>query len=772
MPNILALLDHLVDIAAIATSIIVPLILALLALELRARLRRFEGKTYEVTAPAAAGSAAQLLVGLHGLLRPELKRLVAGQPFIALGLHGSGREVSLRIWIPQGHEDFVLGVLRGAYPGVEVTAIDEPALGTRHHAVMRGGLARDELLPIKTRFADEPLAALIAAAAQAREGEEISLNFRVRPKTERWEHRAIARAQQLRDGRAGTRLPLPGVIAGRIWEFERRHATSIEGKATSPGFDCVLEIHAASASRARSNELLRGVMASLAVYAGDNKFAFAAASARRPEDPALPRRFPLFGSFILTAEELAGLWHPPHSALPSLALIRSPKIAPPSGVQRGERLLGMSTWAGENVPVRLSIADSRHHLHLLGATGTGKSTAMLNLAVADITAGRGVAILDPKGDLVEGVLARIPDSRISDVILIGPDDLDRSVGLNPLGLAPGDDQELVAENTLTIFKRIYERFWGMRTDDVLKSSLLTLLRTPDPTLAHIPVLLTDADFRRRITQELHDPLGLDSFWIWFEGLTEGQRGEAIGPVLNKLRDFLIRPRLRHLLCQPRSTVDLRAVVDTGQILLADLNVGRWGQTAAALVGSFLVARLWQAVLARSRIAEDQRRDFYLYIDEFQNFLGVAGPFADALAQARSLRLSLAIANQHLGQLSRELREAVRANARSRLVFQCGHDDAATLAREFAPLDATALLSLARFEAAARLSIAGYTSAPFTLRTLPPAAVPETSLRERIVAASRDRYGAPIADVDAALEAALGKSTAEGDERIGGVARGG
>jgi hypothetical protein len=311
----------------------------------------------------------------------------------------------------------------------------------------------------------------------------------------------------------------------------------------------------------------------------------------------------------------------------------------------------------------------------------------------------------------------------------------------------------------------------MRTDDVLKSSLLTLLRTSEPTLAHIPVLLTDAEFRRRITQGLHDPLGLDGFWLWFEGLTEGQRGEAIGPVLNKLRDFLIRPRLRHLLCQPHSSVDLRRVVDNGQILLADLNVGRWGQTAAALVGSFLVARLWQAVLARSRVPEAERRDFYLYIDEFQNFLGIAGPFADALAQARSLRLSLIIANQHLGQLPRELREAVRANARSRLVFQCGHDDAATLAREFAPLDATALLSLARYEAAARLSIGGHTSATFTLRTLAPVAAPEPSLRDEIVAGSRQRHAKSIAEVDAALEAALGKSTVEGSERVGREAPG-
>src|SRR5581483_6317860 len=192
------------------------------------------------------------------------------------------------------------------------------------------------------------------------------------------------------------------------------------------------------------------------------------------------------------------------------------------------------------------------------------------------------------------------------------------------------------------------------TDDILKSALLTLLRKPNATLAHIPLLLTDADFRRRVVTGLNDPIGLDHFWAWYEKLSDAQRGEAIGPVLNKLRDFLVRPRLRRLLCQPRSTVDLRRVIDSGQILLADLSVGRWGETTAGLIGSFLVAKLWQAALARAAIPEETRADFFLFIDEFQHFLGIAGPFADALAQARSLRLSLTIANQHLGQLPRDL----------------------------------------------------------------------------------------------------------------------
>ena len=669
---------------------------------------------------------------------------------------GRTREARFRIWIPRDEETYVRGVLGSAYPGSSLAPVGNPAPRITLAATVR--LARDELLLLKTHFSVEPLAGVIATLARAEDGEEVMIDVRLRPASDGWRQRASMRASRLREGpRNGGYLGLTRI--GWVFEHERRHASAIEEKAATPGFDCAIEILAASANRARSRELMRGCAGALRTFAGANELRVGTARVIPAERSRATRRgFPL-QSFVLGVPELAGVWHLPQGFIPSLAAFRVPALPPPAAVRGGGLLIGLATWAGEKVPVRLGEADARHHLHLLGATGTGKSTALLNLAAQDIRAGRGVAVLDPKGDLIQGLLARIPRSRVADVILIGPED-NRPVGINPLELSAGDDPELVAENTLTIFKRIYERFWGMRTDDILKSSLLTVLRTNEPTLAHIPTLLTVAAFRRRITQTLHDPLGLDGFWRWYEGLTEAQRGEAIGPVLNKLRDFLIRPRLRRLLCQPRSTVDLGRVVNDGKILLADLNVGRWGETAAALVGSFLVARIWQAVLARSTVREEDRPDFHLYIDEFQNFLGIAGPFADALAQARSLRLALTIANQHLGQLPRDLREAVRSNARSRLVFQCGQDDASALAREYAPLDAQALMSLGRFEAAARLCLGGQTSLPFTLRTFPPTAITDAASVGEVVAASREHFGAEQADIDARLERVLGVGSAK------------
>ena len=695
------------------------------------------------------------MMSLHGLLarqrqffRPPLR--------ISLEIAAAAGAIRLQLWIPHGEKTFIESQLRAAYPSLELVALDSPTSAGPSFGVADVRLAHGSHLPIRTAFESEPLANLLWTLTRVREGHHAVLQLVIRPISSRWQIRAQGEAQRLREGRRGWEALFPGVPAQVTpTQFERSRAKAIEEKASGVGFACTFRVAAAADRPAAVREYVSAIAASLTPYTGPNSFhvgriAFDPGS-RQPFDQ---RRAARFGGFILTAPELAALWHVPADPPPQLLTSRSPKLRAPGGADRGGRVLGTSTWPGEPSAIALSVVDSRSHLHLLGSTGTGKTTAMLNLAAQDIAAGRGIAVLDPKGDLVQGLLARIPHDRVGDVVLISADDVERSVGINPLEVWPGDDRELVADNALTIFKRIYERYWGPRTDDVLKAALLTLLRSPGATLADVPVLLTDSGFRRNVLATVSDPLGLDGFWDHFERLSESRRDEAIGPVLNKLRDFLLRPRLRRLLCQSRSTVDLRRVVDSSRILLADLSVGRWGDSTAALIGSFLVARLWQAVLARAVVPEERRRDFFLFVDEFQHFVGIAGPFADVLAEARSLRLSLTLANQHLGQLTPDLREAVASNARSRVVFQCGQDDAAYLAREFAPLDPAALMSLERFEAVARLSIDGRSSQAFTLRTAAPSPPVGAALAAAVRSASSQRFARPVELVDRELLAGL------------------
>jgi len=745
-----------------ATGLVAFLALAggIAAVALRRRRAPLVGRLYHVMAPEGGGYPEQFFTALHGLLRPSFRRLLDGQPWIAVELSGSRGEARFLIWIPKGQERFVEHLLRAAYPDVELRELAHDAIAppTGETSIASVVLTRGSSLPVTTDADGDSLASLLSTLSRARGPEQIHVSLLVKPIANGWQTHARAHAQRLRSGRRHELLELltPPKEHRRPSGHELEQAKAIEEKARKLGFECALRVSATAADKHQAREALRAVAASLRTFHGLNSFRFRPVLLRtRFLDALRERRFPLFNAFILNPEELAALWHLPDPTPHHVEAVRSPKLPPPKGMNDTGRVLGKTNYPGQEHLFSLSVEDARRHLHVLGPTGTGKSTLLMNLALQDIEAGRGVGIIDPKGDLVESVLQRFPRERLSDVVLITPDEADMSLGLNPLEWSHEDERDLIAEEVLAIFKRIYERHWGMRTDDILKAALLTLLRRPDATLCQIPVLLSDHAFRAKAIAELDDPIGLASFWTWFERLSEAQRMEAVGPVLNKLRDFLVRPRIRRLLCQKRSTIDLQAIVDRGGVLLADLSTGRWGDQTSALLGSFLVAKTWQAVRRRAFVPESARRDFFLYVDEFQQFLGIAGPFADTLAQARGFRLSLTLANQHLGQLPRDLVEAITSNARSRVVFQCGQDDARYLAREFQPLDAVALQALPRYGMAARLSVHGETSRPFTARTLPPQPATDPTIARDVAAASRARFGRPASVIDDELMEHIG-----------------
>lgn len=718
------------------------------------------GRLYSVAAPEAPGSPEQFFTTLHGLLRPGLRRLAEGQPHVSLEMGGSNGRARLYVWIPAGQEPFVEDLLRAAYPGVEIAPADDPlAQPAEGHTAYAGvTLSRTTYLPLNGVFDGDSLAPLLQALARPRNGERIHLSVLVRPRPSGWQASARSYAHRLRTGvrslLAEALLPKRGPKpAPTAHQLER--AKLIEEKARGLGFDCVLRISATGQDGIAADEYLRSVAAALRPFDGPNGLALRGVLRRgRFAEGMRARLFPRLGSFILTAAELAALWHLPAEPPPHVEAVRSPKLPVPQDVPSHGRVMGVANYAGHERPVALSVADSRRHLHVLGPTGTGKTTLLVNLVLQDLAAGRGVGIIDPKGDLVDGVLARLPAERAGDVVLITPDQADVSIGLNPLEWSDPEDRDLIAENALSIFKRIYAAHWGMRTDDILKSSLISLLARPDATLCEIPALLTDPGFRGRALEAIDDPIGLSGFWRWFESLSHAQRTEAIGPVLNKLRDFLLRPRIRRLLCQPHSTVDLKRVIDGGGVLLVNLSTGRWGETTASLLGSFLFSKVWQTVRARAGVPEEARRDFFLYVDEFQQFLGVAQSFADTLAQARSFRLSLTLANQHLGQLPRELKEALGSNARSRVVFQCGQDDARYLAKELAPLDAGALQALPRYQMAMRLSVAGETSRTFTASALPLQPIADPAMAARVAQLARGRFGRPASEIDTELSRRL------------------
>jgi hypothetical protein len=390
----------------------------------------------------------------------------------------------------------------------------------------------------------------------------------------------------------------------------------------------------------------------------------------------------------------------------------APVAVPVGG--RNTKPLGQAQVGGHTVA--LPVADARHHLHVLGATGSGKSTLMTHLILDDVANRRGVVVIDPKGDLALDVLDRLPLSVADRLIVIDPDQPGGGATLNPL---QGVDDDLVVDNVVAIFSKIFARHWGPRIDDVLRVACLTLMRHPNPTLANVPPLLNSRQFRAPLVAGLKDPEGLGGFWDWYDTSPPALRAQVIGPVLARLRAFLLRDFVRTTIGTPTSSFDMGRVLDGG-ILIARLPKGQLGEETAKLMGSFVLGSVWQAATARARLPEHRRRDASCYLDEAHNVLNLAGSVADMLAEARGYRLSLVLAHQDLAQLPREMLMAISANARNKVVFSCSPEDAKVLARHTLPeLDEHDLAHLDAHTAVARLLVEARTTAAFTLATRPP-----------------------------------------------------
>lgn len=551
-------------------------------------------------------------------------------------------------------------------------------------------------------------------------------------------------------------MSVADVLLGRRGRLDSEARQALRAKRSLPVWRAVGRVAVKASSPARQLVLLRELVAALRVAEAPGIRLLARRSA--------PDRVDRFGQswfapLRLNSSELALVSGWPVGVSAELPIARSPRTLPPSKAipQRG-REIGVATSPGRERPIALSAWDGLRHLHALGPTGTGKSTLLLNLIVQDIEAGRGVVVIEPKGDLIAEVLARIPAARIDDVVLLDPSDEKQPVGLNPLALN-GRPPELVADQLLRMFRGMYESSWGPRTNDILAASLLTLARTPGMTLCALPALLTDSGFRHRVVSALDDPIGLEPFWVGFEGWSEAERAAAVAPTMNRVRPFLLRPQLRAVLGQAEPRFDLAQVFTERKVLLVNLAKGILGGEGAALLGSLLLAQLWAAALRRSTIAPEHRHPVFVFIDEVQDYLRLPLDIGEALVQARGLGVGFVLAHQHLSQLDPATRAAVLTNARSRVCFQLAFEDGKTIASS--PLSADDFHELPAFDVYAQLVAGGAVQPWCSARTLPAPAA--TSKPDELRQRSRERYGIDRRVVDAEIERLIGRRDFAADD---------
>ncbi|MCU1392043.1 MAG: hypothetical protein JWM34_471 [Ilumatobacteraceae bacterium] len=540
-------------------------------------------------------------------------------------------------------------------------------------------------------------------------------------------------------------------------EIDSEARTALRAKRTEAGWRAIGRIAVRTGSEPRARQLIGGVADALRTAQAPG----VSLSLHRLRDPnRLPRR----ASLRLNLAEVAAVAGWPVGRTSELPVLRlgSRRMPAAHEIASSGRVLGISSWPGKKRPLALSEDDSTRHLGIYGPTGTGKSTMALNLIAADMAAGLGVAVIEPSGDLIKDVLARVPKQRLGDVVYLDPTDDDAAVGINPLHGDP-KTAELRADQLLSTLHNLYAANWGPRTSDILHAALLTLARTPGMSLAALPLLLSDARFRRSLIGDLNDPLGLGPFWASFHAWSEAERTTAIAPVMNKLRPFLVRERLRHIIGQATPRFDLGTVFSERRILLVNLARGELGPEAADLLGALVLSGLWQQAQGRAALPADQRPMVSIVLEEFPTYLSLPVDLGDALARGRALGISFTLIAQHLGQMDERMRAAVLSNVRSQVCFQLSPKDASLMAGTSTLLGAEDFASLGQFHFYARLMGESAVRAWCSGVSMP---APKTiSDATRVRDDARSRYAVPSADVDAALTALFqpAKSTPGGDD---------
>lgn len=602
----------------------------------------------------------------------------------------------------------------------------------------------EELLPIKTasEFRDvDPLASLLSAISRTAEPNAIFwLQIIVSPVIGNWQEKASAKIDALSKVEQGSSQT----------QSKRNLIQQIQEKIKYPGHKVSIRI----LSNTKAN--LNLFYSSFSIFAGSSGNRLSKVEPTRWNRTKLidaaNNHIPAGKSFILNSMELATLWHLPNKdiRIPNIEWgkklnLESPQNLPvPSLMSSEEEKDQVTVFAKtdfKNAPAVFGIKqkDRLKHMYFVGKTGTGKSTLLANMAIDDIRKGHGIAFLDPHGDTIKHILEYIPKKRINDVCYFNPADPEYAYPLNILEVPNSSQKELMVSGIISIFHKLYGHSWGPRLEYILRNALFTLSSLDDATLADVISLLVDKDFRKRIVSKLDDQV-LKQFWEKeFDRMDPKLQTEAISPILNKVGQFVTSPLIRKIINHKKSKVRIDKIMNEGKILLCDLSQGKIGEDNATLLGSMIITLIQVHTMNRAFLPEEERKVFFLYVDEFQNF--ATPSFIKILSEARKYKLALTLANQYMNQIDPDVLNAILGNAGTLATLAVGNQDSLTLSREFGasmllPED---LASLERFQMVLRMSIDMETSAPFAAYSLP---LPKnvSGQTDKIIEASRRNYG--------------------------------
>ncbi|HWA64264.1 MAG TPA: hypothetical protein VG866_00160 [Candidatus Paceibacterota bacterium] len=700
-------------------------------------------------------------------------KFVYGEPYLAfeIAVKNIGQDIHFFAAVPRTYKAVFEKQVHGFFPEAEIEDAPDYNIFHPHGAEAAAYLALKEnsVLPIQTyrQLPSDPLSEILTSLSKIEhQGEGAAIQILLRPSHQEYRRKfahgvvqEMQRGHHLKDAltraykppKEETPDPAKPQPQKVVTAFEEEIMKAIQGKASRPLFDVCTRLVVSADDQTRAQQILNDLAGSFVQFSTPqlNSFTFTLAKGATLKNLLFNFSFRIFDRvqpMLLSSEELASIYHFPISSVaPRVKFLKSKPAQPPLNLPQEGISLGVNVFRGAETAIRMDRSDRRRHMYLLGQTGTGKTTLIKNMIVQDIAAGDGVCFIDPHGTGIEEVLELIPPERASDVIVFDPSDIAHAIGLNMLEFDPRfpEQKTFIVNELLSIFQKLFlAETMGPMFDQYFRNAVLLLLDDAahePPTLLHIPRVLTDAEYRReKLTRETN-PI-VKHFW---EQEAEKAGGEAalanMAPyITSKINGFIANEYLRPILSQSHSSINFREIMDQRKILLVNLSKGRIGDINANLLGMLIVGKLLMAALSRVDVAESARPDFYLYIDEFQNF--TTDSIATILSEARKYHLDLTIANQFIKQLADKIRDAVFGNVGSLVVFRVGADDAEYLKTQFEPVfSAQDLMNIDNFNAYAKLLIRNQTAQPFNIRlNQPPTG--DRQMAEHLKDLSRQRYG--------------------------------
>ena len=744
-------------------------------------------------------AAEQLFASLHGILRDkkELKYNGGAQEHLSFEIASVNGQIRFYVWVPKTLQSFVEGQIYSQYPTVQIHTADEDYVAhERQHSVTYTSelaLAESEFLPIKTfqSFEVDPLAGITGTLAKLEStGEELWIQVLVRPVADEWHKQAERWVDSVRNGSfmqfftggGDFNLKWLGGLFSALWqppeagagasapkELSERDKTRIseaEKKATKLGYQVKIRMAYLGESETSAKLRMQGLVGTFKQFNSTNLNGFRIANESFKKEDLAKYRQRLFADrgYILNIEELASVFHLPHTNVetPNIVWASSKTAEPPAklpiisgnnAIDENISAFGLTNFRGINHQFGMLRGDRSRHVYIIGQTGAGKSGTLELFALSDIFHGQGYAIIDPHGDFAINNMKFIPGSRIQDVIYFNPADTAYPLGFNPLEVIDPNMKTNISSEVIGVLKRMFGDSWGPRLEYILRYTILALLDRPETTMLDITRMLTDKSFRKETLSYCKDTVVLQFWNVEFASWNDKFVAEAIAPVLNKVGAFTANPVIRNIIGQPKSTFNIRQIMDEGKILIVNLSKGLIGEDNASILGSFLVTKIQLAAMSRSDIPDiKDRRPFYLYVDEFQNF--ATDSFATILSEARKYGLNLTVANQYISQMSETVRDAVFGNVGTMISFRVSADDAPILSKQFEPnFEALDLLQMHNRNFVINMVINGEKTPAFSARTLqlPPA---QTDNTHYIVENTRTHYSRTRESVEAEISAIM------------------